>query len=142
MADSIHAALWKWFLQCGGITKLFFNFGAGEDESTVIATSGESVLQDYIDGRQLVRYSFDLIRYLPVAFQANDPGNVEMMEDVERIIEWVRRQNDAGNFPVFPSGSVESISVVEENAGFVAAQDEEIAKYMIPFAMDYLKEKG
>ena len=92
MANSIHAALWEWLSQCGGITKLFFNFfGTSADEPTVISTSGESVLQDYIDGTQLMRYGFDLIRSLPIAFQANDPGNVEMMDDVERIIEWVRQ---------------------------------------------------
>lgn len=61
MANSIHAALWEWLSQCGGITKPFFNFGASADESTVISTSGESVLQDYIDGTQLMRYGFDLI---------------------------------------------------------------------------------
>lgn len=140
MTNSIHSALWEWFAGCSAITKLFFNFSGTEDGDTAIAPAGEMVLEDYIDGSQRRRYAFELIRYLPATFESNDPGNVEMMEDVERIAEWVEKQNAEGNFPALPNGSyVESVYVLEDSAGYVAATDQNTAKYMIPFAIDYMK---
>ena len=140
MAKSIHDALWKWFAGCASIAQLFFNFSSTDDGDTAIATSGDTLLEDYIDGSQRRRYAFELIRFLPVSVAANDDSNVAMMDDVESIIEWVRRQSDDGAFPDFPAGyTVESVGVLEESVGYVAAQDENTAKYMIPFAVDYVK---
>lgn len=140
MNTSIHLALWEWFAQCASITKLFFNFSSTEDSATVITTAGDVVLETYIDGSQRRRYSFELVRYLPATFEANDPGNIEMLEDVETITEWVQNQSLAGNLPILPDGcTTEAINVLDEYAGFVAGQDGNMAKYMIPFAIDYQK---
>lgn len=141
MTESMHAALWEWFAKCPAIARLFFNFSGADDGDTVISPSGDTLLEEYIDGSQRRRYAFDLIRFLPATFDANDPSNVEMQEDAESVADWVRAQNDEGRFPVFPGGrTVESVGVLEEGAGYVAAQNEEKAKYMIPFAIDYMKE--
>lgn len=138
--ESIHAALWEWFAQCAAITRLFFNFSGADDGDTVIATSGDTLTKEYISGAQQRRYAFDLIRFLPATEEANDAGNVEMMEDVESIIAWVRAQNDTGNFPVLPAGhTVEQIDVLDNSTGYVAAQGDNMAKYMIPFAIDYTR---
>ena len=142
-AESIHAALWDWFAGCASITRLFFNFSGTDDGDTVIATSGDMLLEDYISGMQRRRYAFDLIRYLPATFTENDPGNVDMMEDIDSIVQWVQRQNDAGNLPQFPDGcAAESIEVLDDRTGYVAATDQNRAKYMIPFAIEYMKLKG
>lgn len=139
-ATSIHEALWEWFLQCAKITKLYFNFSGTDDGDTAIATSGDSMIDEYIDGSQRRRYSFDLVRYLPFTDVENDAGNVEMMEDVDAIIQWVEEQNAAGNLPELPNScAAESVRVLDEYAGYVAAQDDSRAKYMIPFAIEYLK---
>lgn len=141
MIESMHAALWEWFAKCPAIARLFFNFSGADDGDTVISPSGDTLLQEYIDGSQRRRYAFDLIRYLPASFDVNDPSNVDMLENVESVADWVREKNDEGDFPVFPQGrSVESIGVLEEGAGYVAAQDQNMAKFMIPFAIDYYKE--
>lgn len=141
MNNSIHNALWEWFMQCAAITKLFFNFSSENDGDTVIIASGDSVIEEYIDGSARRQYTFELARFLPVTFTENDAGNVEMMEDVETIIRWAETQVAAGNFPQFPKGcSVESVSALDSYAGYVAAQDENTAKYMIPFAINYYKE--
>jgi hypothetical protein len=143
LTDSIHAALWGWFSQCSAITKRFFNFSTSEDSDTVITTAGDMVVEEYIDGSQRRRYSFELSRFSPLTTAANDPGNVEMLEDVHSIAEWVEQQNDCGNLPIMPKGYfAESVVVLDEYAGYVVAQNENIAKYMIPFALDYTKTKG
>lgn len=140
MNTSMHLAIWEWFAQCANINKLFFNFSGTDDSATVISTAGDVVLTAFLDGSQRRRYSFELIRYLPATFEPNDPGNIEMLEDVERIIEWVREQAASGNLPTFPNGyAAEEINVLDEYAGFAAATDGDMAKYMIPFAIDYMK---
>ena len=139
-ATSIHDALWEWFLQCAKITKLYFNFSGTDDGDTAIATSGDTLIAEYIDGSQRRQYAFDLVRYLPFTEAENDAGNVAMLEDVEAISHWVEEQNDTGNLPEFPNScTAESVRVLDEYAGYVAAQDESRAKYMIPFAIDYFK---
>ena len=139
-ATSIHDALWEWFLQCAKITKLYFNFSGTDDGDTAIATSGDTLIAEYIDGSQRRKYAFDLVRYLPFTEAENDAGNVAMMEDVDAIIQWAEEQNAAGNLPELPDGyAAESVRVLDEYAGYVAAQDESRAKYMIPFAIDYIK---
>lgn len=140
MTDSIHSALWDWFLQCEAITKLFFNFSTANDADVMISTAGDTLLEEYIDGGQRRRYAFELSRYCPITTQRNDDGNVEMMETLDEIIEWVEARNAAGELPVLPGGkTAESITLLDEYAGYVVAQDENIARYMIPFAIDYVK---
>ena len=137
---SIHDALWEWFLQCASITKLFFNFSGQDDGDTAIATAGDMLIEEYIDKSQRRQYSFELARFLPITFAENDPGNVAMMEDVEAIAAWVERQCAAGNYPEFPEGcAVENVKILDSTIGYVAAQDENMAKYMIPFAIEYMK---
>ena len=140
MTDSIHAALWDWFSQCSAITKLFFNFSSTKDSDTVIATAGDALLDEYIDGSQRRRYSFELSRYCPITFIQNDPGNIDMLEDAQVIAHWVEEQNNAGNLPELPEGCfAESVIVLDEYAGYGSAMDINTAKYMIPFALDYMK---
>lgn len=143
MIDSIHAALWEWFLQCSAITKLFFNFSTAKNADTVITTAGDSVLEEYIDGSQRRRYAFELSRYCPITFVQNDPGNIDMLEDAQAITAWVEEQNSAGNLPALPGRyTAESVVPLDEYAGYVTAQNENTARYMIPFALDYIKSKG
>ena len=140
MTNSIHNAIWDWFSQCAYITKLFFNFSGTEDSDTVIATAGDMMLEEYIDGSQRRRYNFELIRYLPAIFSANDTGNILMMEDVETIVAWVKQQAANGNLPQLPDGyQAEDITALDEYAGVAVARDENTAKYLIPFALDYVK---
>lgn len=143
MTESIHAALWEWFLQCSAITKLFFNFSTAKDADTVITTAGDSVLEEYIDGSKRRRYAFELSRFCPISFAKNDPGNVDMLEDAQAISRWVEEQNAAGNLPQLPHNcTAEEVVLLDEYAGYVTAQNENTARYMIPFALDYTKQKG
>ena len=86
MTKSIPAALWEWVAGCAEIARLFFNFGGDGDGDTVIAPSGDTLLDDYIDGSQRRRYAFELYRTLPLTTDPNDDGNVRMLEDVESVL--------------------------------------------------------
>lgn len=143
MIKSIHSALWEWFGQCPAATKRFFNFGMAEDSSTILATAGDTLLDDYIDGSQRRRYAFELNWIGPFTTEENDPGNIEIMEDVQEIISWVEEQISAGNLPRLPANCVlDGMEVLDEYAGYATALDNNTAKYMIPMAIDYIKTKG
>lgn len=45
-------------------------------------------------------------------------------------------------YPIFPDGcSVDAVYPLESNIGYVALQDGTKAKYIVPFAIDYTKER-
>ena len=143
MIKSIHSALWAWFGQCPNASKRFFNFATVENSATVIATAGDTLIEDYIDGSQLRRYSFELSWIGPFTTEKNDPGNVEILEEAQAIAEWVEEQIENGNYPEMPDGCVlDGMEVLEENAGYATALNENAAKYMIPMAINYIKTKG
>lgn len=141
MIDSIPAGLWKWFKSCAQITRLFFNFSDDKSGATAISPAGDTLLEDYIDGSQRRQYAFDLVRFLPLSTAPNDASNVEMIEDVESIVDWAREQDAAGNYPEMPSGCfADGVQTLETSTGYVAMEDQNMAKYMIPFALTYVKE--
>lgn len=141
MTDSIPAGLWDWFKSCKQITRLFFNFSDDQSESTAISPSGDTLIEDYIDGSQRRQYAFELIRFLPASDEPNDTGNVDMIEDVEQLVEWVREQDASGALPEMPAGCfAEGVQTLETSTGYVAMQSEGKAKYMLPFALTYIKE--
>ncbi len=141
MIKSIPAGLWEWFKECANITRLFFNFSDSQDGATAISPAGDTVQDEYINGSQRRQYTFELIRFLPISTEPNDSSNVEMMEDIENIVDWVNAQDAQGKYPELPEGmSAEKIEVLDTQTGYIALQDQNIAKYMIPFAMTYIKE--
>ena len=143
MINSIHGAVWEWISQCGSITKLFFNFGAIENASTTISTAGDTLLDDYIDGSQRRRYAFEIYQTHPYTTNQGDDGNIDVLEDVEAIAKWVEEQCEAGNLPGLPERMIpEAVVMLDEYAGYVTALNENTARYMIPFALDYIKTKG
>ena len=143
MTDSIHAAVWEWFSQCAAITKLFFNFSKIENASTTISTAGDTLLEEYIDGSQRRRYAFEVYQTYPYTTEQGDTGNVDVLEDVQAIAQWVEDQVESGNLPVMPAGMTpENVVMLDEYAGYVTALNENTARYMIPFAIEYAKKKG
>ena len=143
MINSIHGAVWEWISQCGSATKLFFNFGAIENAGTTISTAGDTLLDDYIDGSQRRRYAFEIYQTHPYTTNQGDDGNIDVLEDVEAIAKWVEEQCEAGNLPRLPERMIpETVVMLDEYAGYVTALNENTARYMIPFALDYIKTKG
>ena len=143
MIKSIHSALWEWFGQCPVAAKFFFNFGTSESSSAILATAGDTLTEDYIDGSQRRRYAFELNWIGPFTTDENDPGNIEILEEAQEIVRWVEEQISAGNLPQLPANCMlDGMEVLDEYAGYATALDSNTAKYMIPMAIDYIKTKG
>jgi hypothetical protein len=129
---------------------LFFNFINAKDNNKQFVTVGndKNVEQPYIDGSVLKRYTFTIIDYRSIAYQAivKQPGyineNVEELLDVQSIIDWVTEQNDLRNYPDFGNDCIiESIQALTDNPnlnGVDTTVTPALAKYSISIRIEYL----
>lgn len=128
----------------------YFNFAEGEDNTKQLVTVGNDkiVEKPYIDGSVLRRYTFTIIDYRSVVYQAlatvsGYPNeNVVEMQDVQSIIDWVEKQNDARNFPDFGEDCVvdEIVSLTDTPKlnGVDHSTTPNLAKYHISIRVTYL----
>lgn len=143
MATDKHTATWDWIKTCPLIKDVFFNFSECNNGDTVLApvsAGNDSVEEEYIDGSSLRHYDFALIRFASYTNDPNDTTNITKLLDVEALVAWFEAQNEAGSFPVFPENcSVQEVAVLPSNTGYVAAQGEQAAKYMVQIRIEYLQ---
>lgn len=145
-------AVIDFLLTCPAIQEspLFFNFTEAESESKQIVTEGNDTRlnRTYLNGDILKRYTFTIIDYRSVAYQAliNIQGytneNVEEMLDCQGIIDWVNEQEDIRNYPNFgDSCDVEEIKALTLNPRLNGVQNSgslNLAKYSIAIQIDYI----
>lgn len=135
---------------------LFFNFINAKDKSkqvTAIATS-TSINQKYIDGSVLKKYSFSIIDFCSVSYQAIPktlPGttapqlvseNIADLELVQQLMDWILEQADDGNYPDFGDDCVVEDMTTTTNTPQLNGVDTQVtpplAKYSITIQIDYL----
>ena len=129
---------------------LYFNFLNAKDGNKQLVTSGNerSVSKPYIDGSVLKQYTFTIIDYKSIAYQAivKQPGyvneNVDELLDVQGIMDWIEEQADARNFPDFGSDcEVDDMRTLTENPnlnGVDTSVTPALAKYSMSIQIDYL----
>ena len=136
--ESKHKAVWDWLTTCPYIGDLFFNAGRAEDGNTVIIPSEQEIAQ-YIDGSSLRNYNCALTRFLAYSTDPNDPANIAAVADLDAVAEWVEQQMADGELPDFPDGIVKEVRMLPNESGYIAAQSDTQAKYMIQFQIEYIK---
>lgn len=129
---------------------LFFNFAEGEDNTKQIVTvaTDRAIEKPYIDGCVLKKYTFTLIDYQSVIYQAltaqyvRENENVETMSNFQSIIDWIDEQNENRVFPNFgDSCIVESISALTSSpnlSGVDFSTSPNLAKYSVLIQVVYL----
>lgn len=132
---------------------LFFNFlNAKEDNKQFVTMANDKVLnRTFIDGSVLKRFTFVIIDYRSVAYQAivKQSGypneNLEEFLDIQGIIDWITEQNDlkpVPNYPKFGDGCIiDSMRTTTENPnlnGVDTSVQPVLAKYSISIQIDYL----
>lgn len=129
---------------------LFFNFlNAKDDNKQLVVTGNEkSVDKPYIDGSVEKRYTFTLIDYKSIAYQAvvNSPllvnENVQEAFEVQAIIDWISEQNELRNFPNFGSDCIiEGMRTLTDNPnlnGVDTSLTPALAKYSMSIQIDYI----
>lgn len=145
-------AIIDYLIQCPQIrdNSLFFNFSEAQDNNKQIVTvaNDKRLNKQFIDGSELKRFTFTIIDYRSIAYQAvvKQSGfpneNVEEMFDVQGIIDWIDEQNDNMNYPNFGANcQIDSIKAVTDNPnlnGIDTSVKPAIAKYSVSIQIDYL----
>ena len=145
-------AVIDFLLQCPQIrdNKLFFNFidGKSDDKQIVTVSNDRNIQHPYIDGSVLRRYTFTLIDFRSVTYQAivPTPGyqneNVEEMLDVQGILDWVVEQADARNYPDFGQDCVIDDMRTSSDTPNLNGVDTNVkpalAKYSMSIFIDYI----
>lgn len=129
---------------------LFFNFAQAEDGNKQLVTIADDkdLNKTFIDGSELKRYTFTIIDYRSVVYQAlvNDvryPNeNVDEFIDVQSIIDWITEQNDELNFPDFGTDcEIQEITALTEMPslnGVDTSKSPALAKYSITIRVEYI----
>lgn len=129
---------------------LFFNFAKAEDNNKqlVAVATDKKVERPYIDGSVLKRFTFTLIDYRSVIYQAvvKEAGypneNVEELLDVQSIIDWIDEQNADGNFPNFGEDCVideiKALTDTPRLSGVDSSASPALAKYSVSIQILYL----
>lgn len=151
MVDKNQAII-DFLIECPQIKNnpLFFNFIEAKDNNKQILAlaNDKSLNRSYIDGSVLKRFTFTLIDYRSVAYQAivklpnyvNE--NVEELMDVQAIIDWVAEQSDKRNYPNFGDDCIiEDMQALTDNPnlnGVDTSTKPSLAKYSVSIRIDYL----
>lgn len=129
---------------------LYFNFTNAKDNNKQIITLGneKTLNRPYIDGSVLKRFTFTIIDYRSIAYQAvvKQPGytneNVEEIMDVQAIIDWVTEQAQDRNFPDFGEHcTIEEMYTASENPnlnGIDSTVTPALAKYSMSIIIEYV----
>lgn len=149
-------AVIDFLLQCPQIKEnpLFFNFAEAEDNNKQIVTvaNDKSVSKEFIDGSVQRLYTFTIIDYRSVTYQAivkmagyaNE--NVEEMFDIQKMIEWVSEQAKVRNYPDFGEkciiNNMWAVTDTPNLNGVDTSAQPPLAKYSVSVQIEYLDRTG
>ena len=147
-------AVIDFLLQCPAIqnSSLYFNFTQAQDENKQFVTTSndKNMNKVFVDGSVQKRYTFTIIDYRSVAYQAlvKDPAyisaneNVEELLDVQSIMDWINEQADVHNYPDFGEDCmIDDMRTLTENPntnGVDTSLTPALAKYSISVQIDYI----
>ena len=130
---------------------LFFNFGKAESDNKQIVTIANDtrVNVPFIDGSVRKRYTFTIVDYKSVAYNAvisrgNTPvsENIDTAFEAQQVADWVEEQSDIRNYPDFGDKCViDDMRVVTDQPnvnGVDRSVTPALAKYSISIRIDYI----
>lgn len=129
---------------------LFFNFLNAKDNVKGIVTQANDVSlhTPYIDGSVEKRYTFTIIDFRSLVYQALPKAeglvseNVEDFLDVKAILDWVNEQADNENYPDFGEDCIiDKMQSTSDNPNLNGVDTNvapALAKYSITIQIDYL----
>lgn len=129
---------------------LFFNFAKSkEDNNQIILLSNDVKLHEpYIDGSVMKQYRFILLSYKSISLNpiVKVPGypdeNLTEIAEFQEVIDWVKEQAEANNFPNFGDKCViDSMTVLSDNPTLYDVDNNvapPLARYSITIQLDYL----
>lgn len=151
MIDKNQAVI-DYLLQCTDIydSPLYFNLVNASDNSIQILTTAEdkAMSKPFIDGSVQKRYTFNLITFksisdMEIVKSDEYPNeNVDELQDVQKLLDWVITQQDLHNYPDFGEDcSIDSIDTTTDVPRFDGINTEitpPLAMYTISIVIEYL----
>ena len=152
-------AIIDYLLTCDSVKNdpLFFNFINAKDKNKqiIILPNEKSINQPFVDGSIRKRYTFTIIDFRSVSYNAlvtalgtttssqQIPNeNVDEFLDVQGIIDWITQQNKERNFPDFGDKCViEEIRALTDNPNLNGVDTNvkpSLAKYSVSIQIDYI----
>lgn len=151
MVDKNQAVI-DFLITCPIIQKspLYFNFINAKDDNKQIITiaNDKNIQRPYIDGSVLKRYTFTIVDFKSIAYNAivKQTGypteNVLDMLEVQDIIDWITEQADAQNYPDFGEDCfIDDMRATTENPNLNGVDNSvkpSLAKYSVSIQIDYI----
>lgn len=131
---SITKAIRDYLLTCPYLNQKKINIdylGSDADEYSIEKISCEPVIKQYIDGSTIRQYQFALtsIKF----YDSNYSINMENNDFYELFEQWIKKQNDANNFPYIEG--VYAIEVIQDSS--LETKETDTAKYQIQLRVLY-----
>ena len=108
-----YTAMVDWLRGCPAMAGVLnFQAGKAKADTMQITTEGGDVQQSrkYIDGSEERSFNFVVAFYKPVLGNPYRPNtenhNITALLDVRALMDWIREQEQAHNYPAFPDGCV------------------------------------
>lgn len=154
MAVNKNQAVIDYLITCEDIadSPLYFNLINAEDNSIQIQTQAEdkAMSRPFIDGSVPKRFTFNLITFKSIsdAELVKAPGynneNVEELQDVQKLIDWIQEQEELRNYPDFGEACIiESIDTTTDEPrfeGINSNMNPPLAMYVISIIINYVDE--
>lgn len=151
MVDKNQATI-NFLIGCPAIrsSPLYFNFiNAKDDNKQFVTVPNDKVVnRPYVDGSVLRRYTFTVIDYKSVAYNAivkrtgYTDENISDFDSVQAIVDWVTEQAEMHNYPDFGEDCViDDMRVLTDNPslnGVDTSVTPPLAKYSFSVQIDYL----
>ena len=129
---------------------LFFNFlNAKDDSKQLVSFANEKSMNvKFVDGSERKRFTFSIVDYKSVAYDAIAKiggyidENVQEIMEVQSIIDWITEQNEIRNYPDFGNDMIiEEMKTLTENPnlnGVDTSVTPALAKYSMSIQIDYI----
>ena len=145
-------AVINFLIQCPQIrdNPLFFNFAEAKNDNKQIVTmaNDKSINKGFVDGSVSKRFTFTLIDYRSINYQAlvklpnYQNENVSEFLDIQSIMDWVNEQNELRNFPDFGNDCViENMRTATDEPNLNGVDNSvspSLAKYSMSIIIEYL----
>ena len=155
MSVDKNKAVINYLLQCSDIANspLYFNLIDAKDNTIQIITRAEDkyTSRPFVDGTVQKQFTFTLLTFRsisdleivkPIGTEEFPNENVEELNAVQALIDWVQEQNDLKNFPDFGEECmIESIDTTTDNPifdGIDSQANPPIAIYRIVIVIEYI----
>lgn len=145
-------AMVNFLLTCPTIKNnpIFFNFANIEDNASQIVIKADSIdlNKPFIDGSVLKRFTFSLVIYKSVSYNAlvkmegYPDENLQDLQEVQKVLDWIDEQDTNSNYPDFGTDceidGMESLTNNPDLNGVDTSLNPPMAKYSIGVRLIYL----